>query len=273
MINKKNKAYKLLRYIYESSKYYKSKVIKMNEEIAQLNVELESKNSYLIDKYFGNGLKILSGPFKGMQYIRKSSGSTLFPKLIGSYEESIQNIIQKSILNNYEKIIDIGCAEGYYAVGFAYKCPNSKIIACDLDKQAIDNLKELIEINNVSNVEIRQEGFGFESLNKILEKAEKTLLICDIEGNEIDLLDLENVPNLRNVDMIIESHDCFISGLSEVLINRFYNTHVIEVIINYDFLLNNYPILEQLSDKIAKYMTNEQRPPQMKYLYLKSRFN
>lgn len=273
MIIKKIKAYQFVRKIYESSNYYKSKIAKFNEQVAKLNAEVELKNSELIDIYFGNGLRILGGPFEGMQYISKSSGSTLFPKLIGSYEESIQKIVQKSIITNYDKIIDVGCAEGYYAVGFAYKCPKSKIIACDLDEIAINNLNQLIDINNVSNVEIRHEGFDTESLNQVLEKVEKTLLICDIEGHEVDLLDIEKVPNLRNVDMIIESHDCFIDGISEMLIKRFYDSHIIEVIINYDFLVNKYPILDDMPHNIAKYMTNEQRPSQMKFLYLKALIN
>jgi hypothetical protein len=78
------------------------------------------------------------------------------------------------------------------------------------------------------------------------------------------------VPNLGKVDLIIESHDCFIDGLTEILIDRFYNTHVIEIIVNYNFLVNSYEKLTDLPKEVVNYMTDEQRPTKMKFLYLKS---
>lgn len=270
MLDINSSLYRFLRKVYESTNYYKLKIRKMNEEIAVIKGEVEKKNSEYLIKYFSDDLKILSGPFEGMKYIRKSSGSTLFPKLIGCYEEAIQNIVTNSILRHYDKIIDIGCAEGYYAVGFAYKCPNSKVVASDIDEIAINNLLQLIEVNNISNVEIKNNGFDCISLNAELEGKEDKLIVCDIEGYELELLDIEKVPNLGKVDLIIESHDCFKDGLTEILIDRFYNTHVIEIIVNYSFLVNSYEKLKGLPKEVVNYMTDEQRPSKMKFLYLKS---
>src|SRR5436190_882004 len=64
--------------------------------------------------------KVLGGIFKGLQYPRfESSGSGLVTKLLGSYENELHPFIQQLGANKYTEIIDIGCAEGYYAVGLA----------------------------------------------------------------------------------------------------------------------------------------------------------
>ena len=79
-------------------------------------------------------LEVLNGPFKGMKYPEfLSLGSTLIPKLIGSYEAELHPIIDEIIACGYEEIWDVGCAEGYYAVGLALMSPTSKIRAYDID--------------------------------------------------------------------------------------------------------------------------------------------
>jgi len=55
--------------------------------------------------------KVLNGPFKGMQYPSlNSTGSALFPKLLGSYERELHYEIEDMFNKKFNKIIDIGCA-------------------------------------------------------------------------------------------------------------------------------------------------------------------
>src|ERR1044072_5114497 len=81
-----------------------------------------------------SGWVVQEGPFKNMVYVPKSVGSTLVPKLLGSYESELHSTLEEIIDRNYQKIIDIGCAEGYYAVGLALKNPKTKIHAFDTDQ-------------------------------------------------------------------------------------------------------------------------------------------
>ncbi|MFQ3224327.1 MAG: hypothetical protein ACI8Z5_000575 [Lentimonas sp.] len=66
--------------------------------------------------------RVLNGRFKGMHYPQKASvGSELDPKLLGSYESELVAIIHLILTQNDTTIIDIGCAEGYYAKGIGMK--------------------------------------------------------------------------------------------------------------------------------------------------------
>ena len=71
-----------------------------------------------MQEVFDNQYIIQNGHFKGMNYIKRSSGSALLPKILGSYEEPIQGWIKEVIEKK-----NIGCAEGYYACGFARRLP------------------------------------------------------------------------------------------------------------------------------------------------------
>ena len=59
---------------------------------------------------------------------------------------------------------------------------------------------------------------------------QKTLVLCDIEGAEKELLDPEAAPALRGMDLIVESHDCVVPGISRLLIDRFKSSHAITVV-------------------------------------------
>src|SRR6478672_6897407 len=68
------------------------------------------------------GLVVQHGPFKGMKYPGVNSvGSALIPKLLGSYERELHPLIDSICAGQYDQVVDIGCAEGYYAVGLAMR--------------------------------------------------------------------------------------------------------------------------------------------------------
>ena len=64
---------------------------------------------------------VLSGPFAGMAMLPESSwgDGDLAPKLLGCYEAELHPAIAKAISRKPKNIVNIGCAEGYYAVGMA----------------------------------------------------------------------------------------------------------------------------------------------------------
>src|SRR5438876_11547620 len=65
------------------------------------------------------GCGVSNGSFRGMAYVPEAVGSSLLPKLIGSYEQEITPAIEEMVAKRPPRIIDIGAAEGYYAVGLA----------------------------------------------------------------------------------------------------------------------------------------------------------
>ena len=62
--------------------------------------------------------------------------SSCVPKLIGSYEEEVHLIIEEIIRRRYSIVVNIGCAEGYYAVGFALRIPDAIVYAFDIETTA-----------------------------------------------------------------------------------------------------------------------------------------
>lgn len=260
--------FSFLKKIIQSTPTYKAKVAKKIELERQNNNQRISQELKIIHEVFADKYIVQNGHFKGMKYISRSSGSALLPKIMGSYEEPIQGWIGEVINSGkYNNILDIGCAEGYYACGFAMNMPNSIITAYDIDSNARMNSNELKQINNLENIQIKSECTHEELNSRCIEN---TLVFCDIEGFEDVLLDPIKVPNLKNVDIILEVHDCFIPNLTEKLIARFYLTHTMRIIVNYPYRVKKYYTPNKITSDQFDYITNEHRPDFMKFIYMES---
>ena len=167
---------------------------------------------------------VLSGPFEGMRYGAVISQCSLhYPKLLGSYESELHPWIQQVRDCTYEVVVDVGAAEGYYAVGFARLMPATKVIAYELDPGAREQLSKLASLNGLSRqIEIR-EGCHPQELRKVSEK--RGLMIMDCEGYEEVLLSVEVITKLAGWDFLIETHDGYSRGVTQRLIRRFSATH------------------------------------------------
>ena len=174
------------------------------------------------------GTTVLQGPLAGLDFIRESAEGCHVAKLLGCYEQPLQRHIRAALSGRYTKIINIGCAEGYYAVGFAVAVPSLVSEAYDIDLRAQSACRELAEKNRVSDrVKI---GGEFTLDHFATYESEATLVFCDIEGMEEELLDPNVAPALRSLDIIVESHECLRPGITQRLISRFESSHVVEVV-------------------------------------------
>ena len=75
----------------------------------------------------------------------------LVPKIIGSYESVIHQWVFDAINQHYETMLNIGCEEGYYAVGFSAKSKTSRVFAYDTDKASRDNVAALARLNGTAD--------------------------------------------------------------------------------------------------------------------------
>lgn len=172
--------------------------------------------------------EIAAGPFRGMRYITRSCGSSLAPKVIGCYERELHSAIEGVIAGDYERVIDVGCAEGYYAVGLAWR-KRVPVVAFDTSAEARACLGELAKLNEVEALIDARELCTAEELQAFA--SERVFLICDIEGAEGELLDPGKAPALRHFDLLVEVHDGTGSEhLHDLLVARFEPTHAIETI-------------------------------------------
>ncbi|BDD06412.1 hypothetical protein [Aureibacter tunicatorum] len=230
-----------------------------------------------VDMKIFNEMKVLSGPFEGMQYpCIDAVGSTIYPKLIGSYEKELWPTIEQVKNKSYSCVFDIGCAEGYYAVGLAKSMPSTKVYAFDLDPVGRRLCHRMAKLNNVQDKVIIKEYCDPEFLNDF-EFGEAALIISDCEGFEKLLFNENNIENLKKCDLIIETHDCYDIEISTYLKKLFEDTHVIHSVLSTDdvqkALHYNFDTIQNLSLDQKKYLLSERRSSIMEWLYCESKHN
>lgn len=220
-----NFTWAILNYFYKI--FYRFKFEKDLIEIEKRNEEYRKKEELLKLRF--SDLTVQNGPFKGMRYPAFiAHGSSMFPKLLGTYESELHPLINKLLENKYEHIMDIGCAEGYYAVGMAVNMPRSKIIAYDINSQAVAACKKMAGLNAAHNLTFGD--FCSPQTLKTFDFGSHSLIICDCEGYELDLFNEENISNLKNCDILIELHDLYNEKISYHIDCLFSQTHQLEYI-------------------------------------------
>jgi hypothetical protein len=171
-----------------------------------------------------NGMTVQGGPFAGMAYVASQAEGSLAARLIGCYEGELHPHIQAFVEDGIKTVVDIGCAEGYYAVGFARMIPDVVVHAYDTDPRARLICAELAAKNGVADrVKIGEEFQG----EQFADFDDGTLVIVDIEGGEVDLLDPGRFDGLRGLNLIVETHPGLRPGATDLLIDRFSPSHTV----------------------------------------------
>ncbi len=168
----------------------------------------------------------MAGPFAGLQYPVSAVGSALGPKLLGSYEKELHEVIDDIIDHQYTTIIDIGAAEGYYAVGLLKRIPQAKLIAFEQAESGRESLHHLAKINGVAD---RLKVEGHCAIDQLAQTKlnDDSLIICDVEGAEIELLDPTKARNLHQADILVELHQHIVADVEKEIYDRFKSTHEI----------------------------------------------
>lgn len=194
------------------------------------------------------GMQVLSGPFTGMKYISESAGSSFLPKLIGSYERELNGVLETILSKKYETVVDVGSAEGYYAVGLAMRLSGSpKIHAFDINPEAQALCRKLAAENNVQDKVIIESFCDTERLQQTLKGT--SLVVCDCEGYETEVLKPDLVPSFATTDVLVELHDLIKPGITPTLIERFSPSHDIQLIDSVERDPKDYPMISFLEPK------------------------
>lgn len=194
-----------------------------------------------------SGCTVINGPLKGLNFLEQSAEGCHVAKLLGCYEQPLHTHIENAIKRGYKKVVNIGSAEGYYTVGIALRLPDAEIYAFDTDSNAQNSCIELAQKNGV---EERVQVSGLFSPEDFPDYAGgDSLVLCDIEGGEVELLNPALSPALGSIDLIVEAHECLRPGVTELLMNRFSDTH--EIILVEDSGLRNLEIVPPWFNKLA----------------------
>jgi hypothetical protein len=173
---------------------------------------------------------VTCGLFKGLilpeqQSWRNDQGT----KILGLYEKELEPVLQDVVNSKPDVVINIGCAEGFYALGLARLVPNAKVFAYDISQRAQEICELGRQLNNLDGAfEIR--GYcSADELESLTQHSNRPFVLIDCEGGERDLLLSKNY-DFANVTMIIECHDFLDRRITGDLINKFSRTHSVELI-------------------------------------------
>lgn len=216
--------------------------------------------------------QVAAGPFKRMLYPgAQSFGSALLPKLLGSYESELHPFIEEMLANEYTSIVDIGCAEGYYAVGFGLRCATSHVYAFDVDFRARKLCAQLAELNGL-NDRMHIGGFCDTTVLKAIPLGRRSLIVSDCEGYEGTLFTPEIAALLWQHDFIIETHDFIDLHISLKLRKAFQETHEIRSIKSTDDIEKahtyRYEQMEHYDLQTRRLAFGERRPAIMEWLVM-----
>lgn len=198
--------------------------------------DLEASREIAAAFFSSDTATVASGPFKGLRYPADVlaqredvilGGSFLYPKLLGSYEAEIHPWIEELAAGQtVDTVVDVGCAEGYYAVGLASRLTQAQVYAFDIDEPSQAWCRRLAAENGVGD-RVHVAGLcDAAELSRLITA--RTLVVCDCEGFEQELLDPRHVPDLLVAHVIVEVHDFIRPGLGTLLRERFAATHHVE---------------------------------------------
>lgn len=172
--------------------------------------------------------RVVTGPFQGLRYLRESLGSVYNAKLLGTYESELAGILAGLPRLGFQRCLDIGAAEGFYAVGLA-RLLGIPVTAFELDPAAHPLIEALAAANQLADRVTIRGACDIPSLQQTLAgEAGRVLVVCDIEGFEKTLLDPPAIPALRSAHLLVEVHDCFVPGTGDALQSRFEASHRIQ---------------------------------------------
>lgn len=174
----------------------------------------------------------------------------------------------------YSAVVDIGCGEGYYAIGCAIRLPQAEIYGFDTEPRVRQLCSAMAEVNNVS-ARVHIGDFCDRETLRTIPLGNKALIISDCEGYEVSLFDHRMAEFLAPHDLIIETHDFIDIEISDKIRNAFADTHRIQSIKSTDDIERvhtcNYVELTHYTLRDKYLILSEFRPSIMEWLVMTSR--
>jgi hypothetical protein len=176
------------------------------------------------------GTTVLSGPFKGLKLNEEGLLALCNTAgLLGTYELEIHPWLKELRPGRFERIMDIGAAEGYYAVGMALRT-GVQVDAYDTAPKARRLCRAMAKLNGVSAL-VRTHSFCSQSTLLRL-RGLRCFILSDCEGFEVSLFSEDVIRALAHSNLIIELHDgSAAAGTTRTTLEpRFTSTHKTEVV-------------------------------------------
>jgi hypothetical protein len=147
---------------------------------------------------------VQDGPFRGMRYTQAAVLTRhSIPTLLGTYERQLYPFLIEAARRS-DTIVDIGSAEGYFAVGLA-RLTGKPVIAFDADPGERQIIRGMAALNQVADL-LTVSGWCSSARLVELVQGRRALVFCDIEGGEFSLFTPQVIEALQGCDLFIELH-------------------------------------------------------------------
>ena len=192
-----------------------------------------------------------SGPFSGMRFAPTSFCGAPIPRLLGIYELELHWVLTRSKDSGFGCAIDIGAAEGYYAIGLVASGLAARVVAFESNPDARQVLRSTARSNGVSDrIDVRGSCSELDLYE--LSSQDIGLVIVDIEGAEVELLSVRSIERLDRAVVVVECHESIVPGCFQLLAERLVESHSVErcdqqprnVIFGLGYLMRRYIVNE-----------------------------
>jgi len=228
--------------------------LRIDKVVEKKRIDLSNK----VSKIFNNTVQ--EGPFKGMiisedQFWGPGDKAS---KILGLYEKEIQDLInQIQEKNNFPAFIDIGGADGFFAVGSVKNNLFKNCEVFEISKRGRLAIEKSAIKNNV-NDQISIKGEANEKTLSSIENINNSVILCDIEGSEYDLFSENLIKNMHPSNVIIEIHKNPDISLNEFE-DKFKNLFSIDKITQGPRSLKGFGELKNFNDNNRSLLTSEGR--------------
>ena len=239
---------------------------------------IAAKKKVLSKLVADTGYQVKYGLFKGMQLDEAPwwGSYDMNSKLLGVYELSVQQRIESAAGKGDFQFIDIGAADGFFAVGVAFAGIAKSVSAFDIDPKAQEKLKENFLRNGCGHIaSIHGEATAVELRNLICQNS-KSIVLIDIEGAEYEFLDEEMLYVLKDCLIICELHPWLLEdGTAKelALIERASKNHAVSFLKRQFIDPMKFEELSDFNEDEQLLAISEARGRRMRWMVLEEKIN
>ncbi len=177
---------------------------------------VEIRRIYLARRLFEvTGGVVQHGPLAGFHLGERATWreSDNSAKLLGLYEQEVCALLAR-LATERSTLIDLGAADGFYGVGLVASGLFARSYCFEIVEQSRIHLAELAQASGVAD---RVHILGaatpafFGELAPLGVEASESVVLCDIETAEFDVLDQACLTSLSRAHVIVEIHDFMIA--------------------------------------------------------------
>lgn len=191
--------------------------------------------------------------------------------LLGLYEQEVLTVLERSSRGR-RVLIDVGAADGYYAIGALKSELFDRAICFEIDPYGRHVIELQAEANGVGGriLILGEAGCGFLTQARTAQAFDNSeaVMLMDIEGGEFELLTEHMIEEMRGLILIVEIHDFDSRSSDDVadLITRLQPHFSVDVITQSERNPNTFDELSEWSDDDRWLLCSESRRKRMTWI-------